>query len=324
MIPNPSAKYEPDGMSGILNIVLKQNQNLGFGGGISLSAATQDDYNASGNVSFQKGKTSLFANYGFRYGTRDGEGWRYREDYTASPSSYPILDQDSFDDNRRLSNTLNASLDYQLGQRDVLSLSGLWSYRTGDEAGLTAYAGFGEGGEVLLDRFNRQTTGDGTDFNMDYRLSFKRTIEPRTHELTAELRYEQEWEDEFERFTQVAFPSVEATDGTVTGEERNTQEDRNRETSAQVDYVRPLGEGARLEAGYKGSLEGLHSDFFADVLNPATDVFMPDASRNNTFVYDQQIHAAYGIVAAEIGRVGLQGGRAPRAGPHRFYAGDDG
>ena len=307
VIPNPSAKYEPDGMSGILNIVLKQNQNLGFGGGLSLSAATQESYNASGNVSFQKGPVSVFTSYGFSYGSRDGSGWRTREDLTPNPSSYPILDQNSFDDRSRLSNTLNTSVDYSLSQQNTLSLSGLWSYRTGDEAGLTAYTGL-DANDDFLDRFNRRTDGNGTDFNMDYRLSFKRIITPREHELTAEVRYEQEWEDEFERFTQVAFASMEAEDGTVTGQERNNQEDRNRETSAQVDYVRPLGEAARLEAGYKGSLENLHSDFFADVLDPNTDVFVPDASRNNTFVYDQQIHAAYGIVAAEIGKVGLQGG----------------
>ena len=307
VIPNPSAKYEPDGMSGILNIVLKQNQNLGFGGGLSLSAATQESYNASGNVSFQKGPVNVFANYGFRYGTRDGEGTRYREDFTANPSSYPILDQDSFDDNSRLSNTLNTSIDYSLSQQNTLSLSGLWSYRSGDEAGLTSYFGR-TADEAFLDRFNRRTDGNGTDFNMDYRLSFRRIIAPQKHELTAEVRYEQEWEDDFERFTQIAFPSMEATEGTVTGQERNDQEDRNRETSAQVDYIRPLGEGVRLEAGYKGTLENLNSDFFADVLDPATDVFVPDASRNNTFVYDQQVHAGYGIVAAEIGKIGLQGG----------------
>ena len=312
VIPNPSAKYEPDGMSGILNIVLKQNQNLGFGGGISLSAATQDDYNASGNVSFQKGPVSIFTSYGFRYGSRDGEGWRYREDLTPRagnpvPGTYPILDQDSFDDNSRLSNTLNTSIDYSLSKQNTLSLSGLWSYRGGDQAGLTSYLGY-DTNEAFLNRFNRQTAGDGTDFNMDYRLSFSRIITPRKHELTAEVRYEQEWEDDFERFTQVDFTSMEATDGSITGQERNDQKDRNRETSAQIDYVRPFGEDVRLEGGYKGSLENLHSDFYADTLDLGRDVFLPDESRNNTFVYDQQIHAAYGIIAAEIGKVGLQGG----------------
>ena len=175
-------------------------------------------------------------------------------------------------------------MDYSLSQQNTLSLSGLWSYRTGDEAGLTAYTGLGAN-DAFLDRFNRGTDGTGTDFNMDYRLSFKRIITPREHELTAEVRYEQEWEDEFERFTQVAFASMEAEDGTVTGQERNNQEDRNRETSAQIDYVRPLGEAARLEAGYKGSLENLDSDFFADVLDSGTRTpSCRTQSRNNTFV----------------------------------------
>ncbi|MFK7848152.1 MAG: carboxypeptidase regulatory-like domain-containing protein, partial [Rhodothermales bacterium] len=49
VIPNPSAKYEPDGMAGILNLVLKQNQDLGLSGSVTASATTQTSYNASGN-----------------------------------------------------------------------------------------------------------------------------------------------------------------------------------------------------------------------------------------------------------------------------------
>ncbi len=43
-------------MAGIINIVLKQNVDLGLSGGFSSGAATADRYNGSGNIGYQSGR----------------------------------------------------------------------------------------------------------------------------------------------------------------------------------------------------------------------------------------------------------------------------
>ena len=50
VIPNPSARYEPEGMAGIVNIVLKQNADLGLSGGFIAGAGTGGRLNGSGNL----------------------------------------------------------------------------------------------------------------------------------------------------------------------------------------------------------------------------------------------------------------------------------
>jgi len=55
VIPNPSAKYDPEGMAGIINIQLKQNVDLGVSAGLTVGAAKKDKYNASGNLGYQAG-----------------------------------------------------------------------------------------------------------------------------------------------------------------------------------------------------------------------------------------------------------------------------
>ena len=60
VVPNPSAKYDPEGMAGIINIVLKQNVDLGVSGGLTVGAAKKDKYNASGNLGYQVGKLTTF------------------------------------------------------------------------------------------------------------------------------------------------------------------------------------------------------------------------------------------------------------------------
>ena len=56
VVPNPSAKYDPEGMAGIINIVLKQNVDLGISGGLTVGAANKDRYNTSGNFGYQVGQ----------------------------------------------------------------------------------------------------------------------------------------------------------------------------------------------------------------------------------------------------------------------------
>src|SRR6267378_1304318 len=45
VVPNPSAKYDPEGMAGIINIVLKANTDLGVSGGLNTGFATPSRFN---------------------------------------------------------------------------------------------------------------------------------------------------------------------------------------------------------------------------------------------------------------------------------------
>lgn len=60
VVPNPSAKYDPEGMAGILNIVMKQNVDLGLSAGLTTAMSQEDRYNASGNIGYQRGAFSSF------------------------------------------------------------------------------------------------------------------------------------------------------------------------------------------------------------------------------------------------------------------------
>ena len=61
MVPTPRAKYDPEGMAGIINIVMKQNADLGLSGGVMASAGTGSRYNASGNLGYQRGRSPCSA-----------------------------------------------------------------------------------------------------------------------------------------------------------------------------------------------------------------------------------------------------------------------
>ena len=79
VITNPSARYDPEGMSGIINIVLKKKRSPGYNGMLLVNAGTGGKYNGSINLNYRYNKFNLFANYDMRMGHRLGTGETIRE-----------------------------------------------------------------------------------------------------------------------------------------------------------------------------------------------------------------------------------------------------
>ncbi len=305
VIPNPSAKYEPDGMAGILNLVLKQNKDLGLNGSLTSSVSTPESVGASGNIGYQKGKIGAFAGYGFRYGSRNSEGWRFRENRIADPIN--LLDQESFDDRIGLSHNVNANFDYKVGRLSSLTLSSNFSSRGGEEDGLTSYTEMGVP-NVLTSRYDRATIGDRSDQEIEYRLAFKRIVDPGKHEFNVELEYEQEWEEDSGTYNQTVFDLLDPSLSSLSEQQNDIQDDNNKEVALRLDFMKPLGEEGKLELGFKGDLEQQNSDFYTEFMDMDTGLFVADDTRNNTFVYDQTVLAGYGIWGSKLGKFRLQAG----------------
>lgn len=310
VIPNPSAKYDPDGMAGIINIVLKQDADLGLSGGVTVGAATGDKYNASGNVNFQRGKFSLYTSYGFRYDDRTSLGENLREDFFRNPTT--ILDQDNDGIRNRVSHLLSANTDYRLSDKGTLSASALVTLRQGSDEEAVAYLFQNAADGSQLNVYNRGTDGDEDGFNMDYSLGYKHIVTPREHEFSADLRYNHSAEDDFELFNQ-QYTLLDGNPSDLLIRQQTTLDALTDEGELQVDYVRPLGRFA-LEAGGKSTLRRLDNTFYSESFDADLGVFQPDVNLNNAFIYDEQVHAVYGILSTDLGAFSVQGGlRAEQA-----------
>ncbi len=311
VIPNPSAKYEPDGMSGIINIVLKESTDLGVSAGVILGGGTRGNGNASANATYGKGKWNLNANYGLRYDVRDPTGDTYRTFGIQSPLQ--VLNQNEFGDRKSLSHLFSTSADYQFNRQNSLSGSVLFSLRGGDETNTNASLEETEVG-TFIRRYDRVTEGESDGFNMDYRVGFRRVIESSRHELNAEARYNYSENDNLDTYTQQLFSQAGAPLNGTPNIDRTQRDGNNQDASLQLDYMRPVGDAGRFEAGYKGSLDLVHSNFFADTLDYAQGQYIPQTSRNNTFNYDQLVNAGYLIYGHKVGKIATQVGvRAEQA-----------
>lgn len=311
VIPNPSARFDPEGMAGIINVVLRQNTDLGTSGGITVGAGSTGQVNLSGNLGYQRGPLTLFGNYGFMRDERQSNGFTRRENRYLSPLTY--LEQDSRGQASPLSHTLNATADVRLGRRDVLFGSVLLSTRGMDRNDLSTYLEL-DAARNFAGLSDRRLVEDGGDTGTDYVLGYRHTVTPRQNEFSTELRLNREWEDERTLFTErVLLADGSPADG-LPLRERQAAEERTRTWTLSADYTRPLPGGVRLETGYRGTLRRLGSDFDAALYSHDAGSYLPDPTRSNAFVYDEQVHAGYGVLGGTAGPWDLQAGlRAERA-----------
>ncbi|MBA3466761.1 MAG: TonB-dependent receptor [Gemmatimonadaceae bacterium] len=310
VVPNPSARHDPEGMAGILNIVLKQGADLGISGGVTLSGANTERYNGSGNLGYQEGNLTLFGSYGFNSDGRGVIGINDRERFDALRIPLSYTEQEIDGSVGSAGHNLNTTADYKLNSRDVLSNGLSINKRRSTDESLSGIAEF-TGGRVLLDQYNRFRDSRASGLVIDNTLSLKRTFEPRVHELGGEIRYNRSSDDDetqFWRQSPVESGSLARLQG-----ENNIVDALSHQLNGQVDYTRNIRAKTKLETGYKGIARWLDRDYLVEKDALGTGNFTR-SELSNAFQFDEQIHAVYGVLSQSLGKLELQGGlRAEQA-----------
>ncbi|MBA3890701.1 MAG: TonB-dependent receptor, partial [Gemmatimonadaceae bacterium] len=305
VVPNPSAKDDPEGMAGILNIVLKQNADLGTSAGIVLGAGTTGMMNGSGNVGHQQGPVTLFASYGYMRDERETAGFTNRENLFLTPTRY--LNANNFGFMHPRSHNMTGTAEYKLNKTDVVSTNLLFNRRSFEREMENYYQELDAVGQVAA-RFDRMTEAASRDRLGDVSLAFKRTTQPQRKELSGEVRLNSSNTD----FMSSYLDQARSPDGTAATTQPLRQQDRLDESrtdvTAQADIIRPFGARGKMEFGYKGVKRELDNGFSASRYSYLTNGYEPDAARSNAFNYQDQVHALYAVLSRSIGKFNLQGG----------------
>ncbi|CAN5858883.1 TonB-dependent receptor [soil metagenome] len=316
VIPNPSARQDPEGMAGIVNIVLKQTVDLGRSGGITLAGATTGRLAGSGNFGYQVGSITLFTTYGYSTDERAITGINYRTRLGAQGAPVWFTQQDIEGTNTNRGHNLSVNLENRLNARDAVFLTGMFNARRGSDNSLSEYREL-DGGRTLMDRYDRTRGTRMKNGMLDGTVGFRSLFKPQQHELTAELRLSRQ--DDTDRTTLWRFPlaGVDGVDG-----ELNDTDALTKQLTAQLDYMRMLGTATKLETGYRGNARWLDRGY-AVVTDATGGGTWTPSDLSNDLKLDEQVHAVYGVVSRNAGRLQLQAGlRAEHA--HRDFALADG
>ncbi len=306
VVPTPSARYDPEGMAGIINIVLKANTDLGMSGGLTVGSATASGrYNGSGNLGYQSGPWTTFTTYGYNADDRGIIGINNRERYSlGNPLSFTNQNIDGRNGNS--GHNLTANADYKANNRDVITNAIALNRRTSTDNSVNDYTELNGLGS-FLDRYNRTRNDEVNSYGLDYTLAWKRTLEPRKHEISTELRFNRtDDKDRSILWRQPVTAAGALTAGQLEGERDNTDA-LTQQLNAQLDYTRTLAPRRKLETGYKGTARWLDRNYEVtkDALGNGTWV---PSSLSNDFNFNDQVHAAYAVLSQGAGKFDLQGG----------------
>ncbi|MHA8085876.1 TonB-dependent receptor domain-containing protein [Aquirufa antheringensis] len=305
IITNPSARYEAEGMAGIINIVLKKNQNQGFNGAIETTTGYPENFGGTAIVNYRKNKFNFFINYGVFYRRTPGRGSIYQEVYTGKQTN--ILEQRSQNNVTGLVNNVRGGADYFFNDKTILTAS--YIFRRTDVQRITDFNYLDYRGNVfnLYSDTYRQQDEKEAEPNGEYALTFKKSFAKKGKEFSADLRYLDYWERSDQTYTQ----NGKKADGSVFPELSKVQKALNdefeRQWILQADYVNSIGKEAKIEMGVRTSFRNMINDYIVTEQQPS-GVFTVIPGLRNVFNYKENISAAYFIFGNKMKQFSYQFG----------------
>lgn len=300
IITNPSAKYNPEGSAGIINIVLKENRKAGYFGGVQTGADSFGGFQLSGNINYNSGKWESYANLGYRNMMMKRGGFSNRTNNPDTPSQ-SYLNQTTEGENKGHGLFFRAGTTYHLTQKDHIGLSGFGMF--GNRAGSSEIKYKNTTDLNIVTNWKRTRSSDSDDSNkggsivLDYQRDFG-----KDHNLKSSISFNtwnMDGTTDYSQITDYVSPTNrEASRQTLV----NDLKLENWEV--QIDYSNKLSNNKKIEAGYKGTLSGYKSLMSGRDGFPGSQV----ENRNlyNDCTYDSNIQALYATFSNRIDKFGYQ------------------
>ncbi|HQJ45836.1 MAG TPA: TonB-dependent receptor [Ignavibacteriaceae bacterium] len=290
LVTNPSARYDPDGTSGILNIILKKRIDGGLNGSISVNVGTKDKYNTSLNLNYRTPYFNFFGSYDNRLSRSRNEGNSLRTNNINNNFSYlSTLSNGMF---KFGSHNVSAGFDYLYDDFSTFT----FTYRFRD-------FGFGSDSKISnsnLDNLNQLSSYferySGADRDMNgnsYSFSYRRTFEQKGAELTADVILGKNSMSREENITQKNYDlNLDPLNENL---QQGVSSNSNTRWTIQSNYVNPIEGFGRIETGFKINLQELNSKNDYLDFNAGSGSWINNPTRKTDFNYKEKIYAVYGI-----------------------------
>ncbi|TVZ52994.1 outer membrane beta-barrel family protein [Dokdonia sp. Hel_I_53] len=280
LITNPSAKYNPEGMSGLINIILHKNSNLGYNATLNTGFTYQDNpkWNAGVDLNYRNGKVNLYSSWGGNYNKERNYGFVDR------PNESIYQDFGFFNDNN--SNLFKVGVDYYINDKNTLSIFTNQNLFNGYVDG-TADVDFNVDENDVFQTFHNGNKNTSEQYNVDYKVDLAKEGSYVELEIDHNI-----------------FDGNESGDfrflGVNTAQDYNDLIDteRNR-TTINLDYEHPISESLKVEAGAQARIfdSKINRSSNQLVINPFNlnsdpETFIPSPSTN--FDYSRDIYSLYG------------------------------
>lgn len=279
LITNPSAKYNPEGMSGIINIVLKKNSNLGFNGTFTggIAVSKHFDSDASVNLNYRTGKFNFYSNLGVNTGKREKTG--FIDEVGGVGEDLTIISQEE-------GQLFKVGFDYYLNEKNVFSVYTNQNF-INTQLDLLTNVNFPQNPEQGYEQdFRAEQDGLSSTYN----FNFKHDFEKEEHNIQFEMDYNQYTNDELSRVKFTGNPELQPY--------KDIDENKQSTLIANLDYVNPISEITKIEFGAEARFRKSENDY------NSTNAQLPDMF----YAYDENIYSLYGTFGQDFEKWAYQVG----------------
>lgn len=305
LMPNPPAKYDASGNSGIINIKLKKNRQKGFNGSVNTSQGHGKYFRSNNtlNLNYRRGKLNTFSSFNANY--RENPQWLdIKRQYLASDKSIAsIFEQESY--RMRISRYFNARIgaDFFATPKTTFGLV-FNGYLNPSNASAPNFSRFYNPQMQLDSMLSNQRKENGDWKHAGINLNFRHKFDSTGKEITADVDFLDYNNKVTELMTNTGLDDLsnEKYKYNINSFLPSTV----RIFSAKTDYVQTIGKKIKMEAGVKTSF--VNTDNKANYSITQFGVTRPDYLRTNYFKYQENLNAAYVNFNKQFKKWGVQTG----------------
>ncbi|MEA3496214.1 MAG: TonB-dependent receptor [Bacteroidota bacterium] len=305
IITNPSAKYDPDGVAGIINLIMKKQEGEGVNGIINASIGSFGNHSVDFLLNYRKGNFNFFTSLNYNERKRPGTSIMERESFLTDTTNFLTFEADR--DRHHGGYEAKAGFDYIINEKNSLTLSGEYGLRS-----------FGFNFESKYHEYS-----DPFDTNIYYYRENEMNIQNNYY--VADLFYQHDFNGESHNLTTNIHYSLRGGEDTETNSEYQTLEDwliegvtpenqRSFEINdgykfrVKVDYTKKFSENGKLEAGLQSRIDISNSVYDLENYNVTLDKWIKNAEQHNSIDVQKNIHSAYGTFTNELFGFGFMAG----------------
>ncbi|MCL2040782.1 MAG: TonB-dependent receptor [Bacteroidales bacterium] len=332
VLTNPSSKYNPEGITGIINIVMKKNSYGGFNGSVNAGIGTLLDYGAGANLNYRNDKINFYSNFGLNNRKMEMTGENNRQTFNHGDTTTYLQNSKNNMEGTNLS--ARAGIDFFLNQKNTFTLTGNVSGNPNPRKSeqRSEYEISNNSGDIL--NYNTKSNDENSRFSYNAGALWETTFTNKNHFLLFDASFGKRQNDGNSKYDVYSFSGDTVWyypyDRRETATNGYTQD-----FEGKIDYAMPVKQDGKFEAGGSARLRTMESgmnqtSYVFALEEPPVDTLILLYKPDYNFIYHENVYALYAQYGSKIGEFSYQAGLrgeiahtksdlAGAAGAYEFY-----
>jgi len=291
IITNPSAKYDPDGDSGIINVIMKRHQKDTFSGLINMTAGVNNKYRGDANFTYRSKKWDFML--GADFSDIHTKGTREYLQKITSGDTLTTRQSNSDGTNSNTGHNIKGGVDYMINSNTTIGITGtvgVMDHGDANSGYQTTTYNLGLPPSYL---YQDNSSSWGSKY-WSGNLNFLHKFNDKGHEFQGVFYFSGNNGNSYTN--QIDYATDSNWNPLVKDpyKYRTSDNPTGNDYRLKLDYALPINEKDKLEIGYQGRYQKSLEDFLFEEYNYATGNWINNTKYSSQINFSQYIHALYG------------------------------